>query len=90
MAKRREPALKLGADYMIDLSDGNKVVEVVQKLASDLDFGLEMTGGPEFLRPSVDVLLPLGSCGLVGATSVKAEIILNNLEILIRAGRSLV
>ncbi|MCL4104109.1 UNVERIFIED_CONTAM: hypothetical protein GTU68_034971 [Idotea baltica] len=86
---RRALALELGADHVIDPFDGNDVVESVQKLVGGVDFSLEMTGIPEVVRQCVDVLLPLGTCGLVGAAPVEAEVSLNIMEILI-PGRKIV
>jgi Zn-dependent alcohol dehydrogenase len=88
-ADRRELALELGADHVVDPFDGNDVVEAVQKLVGGVDFSLEMTGVPEVVRHCVDVLLPLGTCGLVGAAPVEAEVSLNIMEILI-PGRKIV
>lgn len=86
---RRELALELGADHVINPFDGNNVVQAVNKLVGGVDFSLEMTGVPEVVKQCVDVLLPLGTCGLVGAAPIEAEVSLNIMEILI-PGRKIV
>ncbi|MFT5043187.1 MAG: aryl-alcohol dehydrogenase [Porticoccaceae bacterium] len=89
LANRRALALELGADHVIDPFAVNNVVEEIQKLVGGVDFSLEMTGIPEVVRQCVDSLKPLGTCALVGAAPVGAEVSLNIMELLI-PGRKIV
>ena len=89
LADRRALALELGADHVIDPFSVKNVVEEIQKLVGGVDFSLEMTGIPEVVRQCVDVLKPLGTCALVGAAPMGAEVGINIMEMLI-PGRKIV
>ncbi len=89
LADRRALALELGADHVIDPFGVDDVVEEIKKIVGGVDFSLEMTGIPEVARQCVDVLKPLGTCALVGAPPIGAEVSLNIMEILV-PGRKIV
>ena len=89
LAERRALAQELGADHVIDPFAVDDVVEEIQKTVMGVDFSLEMTGIPEVARQCVDVLKPLGTCALVGAAPLEAEVSLNIMGLLI-PGRKIV
>jgi aryl-alcohol dehydrogenase len=86
---RRALAVELGADHVIDPFCVDDVVKEIQKLVGGVDFSLEMTGIPHVVRQCVDILNPLGTCALVGAAPIGAEVSLNIMELLI-PGRKIV
>ena len=89
LAVRRALALELGADHVIDPFAVENIVEEIQTLVGGVDFSLEMTGIPEVVRQCIDVLKPLGTCALVGAAPLGAEIGLNIMEVLV-PGRKII
>ena len=89
LADRRALALEFGADHVIDPFAVENVVEEIKQLVGGVDFSLEMTGVPEVVRQCVDSLKPLGTCALVGAAPVGAEVSINLMEMLI-PGRKIV
>lgn len=89
LAGRRSLALELGADHVIDPFAVENVVEEIKRIVGGVDFSLEMTGIPEVVRQCIDVLRPLGTCALVGAAPMGAEIGLNIMEVLV-PGRKII
>jgi len=89
LADRRALALELGAHHVIDPFSVEDVVEEIGKIAVAVDFSLEMTGIAQVARQCVDVLKPLGTCALVGAAPMDAEVAINIMEMLI-PGRKIV
>lgn len=66
---RLELARELGATQVVDAREADPV-EVV---GATVDCSLEATGSPVALRQAIDVLAPLGTCGIVGAPAVGTE-----------------
>lgn len=89
LAERRKLAQELGADHVIDPFAVADVVEEIQNTVVGVDFSLEMTGIPQVVKQCVEVLKPLGTCALVGAAPVEAEVSLNIMGLLI-PGRKIV
>jgi len=89
LAERRALAQDFGADHVIDPFAVDNVVEEIQKTVVGVDFSLEMTGIPEVVKQCVEVLKPLGTCALVGAAPIEAEVSLNIMGLLI-PGRKIV
>lgn len=89
LESRRALALELGADHVIDPFGVDNVVETIADTVGGVDFSLEMTGVPEVVRQCIDVLKPRGTCALVGAAPIGAEVALNIMEVLM-PGRKIV
>jgi aryl-alcohol dehydrogenase len=66
---RLELAREVGATETVDAS----VQDPVATIGSTVDFTLEATGSPVALRQAIDVLAPLGTCGIVGAPALGTE-----------------
>ncbi len=86
---RRNLAIELGADYVIDPFGVDDVVEEIKTMVGGVDFSLEMTGIPSVVRQCIDILKPLGTCALVGAAPADAEVSINIMEVLV-PGRKIV
>lgn len=87
---RLELASRLGAAHTINARDQDPV-EAVQKITGGrgLERALEATGVPSVLRHAIDVLGPLGVCGIVGAPTPDAEVSMNILTAIVK-GTSIV
>ncbi|MES1246680.1 MAG: NAD(P)-dependent alcohol dehydrogenase [Actinomycetota bacterium] len=67
--RRLELARELGATQIVDAS----TEDPVDVVGATMDFSLEVTGSPAAIRQAIDVLAPLGTCGIVGAPAVGTE-----------------
>ncbi|MGA9859278.1 MAG: NAD(P)-dependent alcohol dehydrogenase [Solirubrobacteraceae bacterium] len=77
-AARLELATKLGASHAIDPREHDPV-KALREITGGrgIDRTLEATGIPAVLRQAIDVLAPLGKCGIVGAPAADAEVSTN-------------
>ncbi len=80
-------ALELGATHALNPNDVDVPAVVRRLLPVGVNFSLETTGSPRVIRTAIDILAPLGVCGLLGASPVSAELTLN-IAHLMTAGRS--
>jgi len=80
-------ARELGATHVINPARMDVPAAVRTLIDAGLDFSLDTTGLPTVIRTAVDILAPLGVCGLLGASDVSAEVSLN-IAHLMTAGRS--
>jgi aryl-alcohol dehydrogenase len=80
-------ARELGATHTINPSRNDVVSEVKRISGAGVDYALETTGLAKVIRDAVEILGPLGTCGLLGASPVTAEVTLNIAHIM-TAGRS--
>ena len=80
-----ELATRLGAAHTINARDQDPV-EALQKITGGrgIDRTLEATGVPTVLRQAIDVLAPLGVCGIVGAPAPDAEVSMNILTAIVK------
>lgn len=82
---RLELASRLGAAHAINARDQDPV-EALQKITEGrgVDRTLEATGVPTVLRQAIDVLAPLGVCGIVGAPAPDAEVSMHILGAIVK------
>ena len=82
---RLELASRLGAAHTINARDQDPV-EALQKITGGrgIDRALEATGVPTVLRHAIDVMAPLGVCGIVGAPAPDAEVSMNILTAIVK------
>ncbi len=75
---RLELATRLGAAHVINARTED-AVEALRGITEGkgIDRTLEATGVPAVLRQAIDVLAPLGVCGIVGAPAPDAEVSMN-------------
>ena len=78
-------ASRLGAAHVINAREQDPV-EGLQDLTAGrgIDRTLEATGVPSVLRQAIDVLAPLGVCGIVGAPAPDAEVAMNILAAIVK------
>ncbi len=81
-------ASRLGAAHVIDARDQDSV-EALQEFTGGrgIDRTLEATGVPAVLRQAIDVLAPLGVCGIVGAPAPDADVSMNILGAIVKGSR---
>lgn len=68
-ANRLALARELGATETVDASERDPV----EAIGASMAYSLEATGSPQALRQAIDVLAPLGTCGIVGAPALGTE-----------------
>lgn len=68
--ERRALAAELGATDVLDPGAGDPVAALAEIVPDGFQFSLEMSGIPEVLQQSLDVLAPGATCGLIGAPPV--------------------
>jgi aryl-alcohol dehydrogenase len=61
-------ALELGATHVLKGDDVDVVASIKEIAPNGLDFALECVGLPRLLQQALDVLAPLGVCGLLGVS----------------------
>jgi aryl-alcohol dehydrogenase len=66
---RLELAREMGATRTVDAS----AQDPVDAIGATVDYSLEATGSPDAVRQAIDVLAPLGTCGIVGAPALGTE-----------------
>jgi aryl-alcohol dehydrogenase len=59
----------MGATRTVDAS----AQDPVDAIGATVDYSLEATGSPVAVRQAIDVLAPLGTCGIVGAPALGTE-----------------
>ena len=75
--QRLELAKSLGATHAINPWMANPVEEIMSITGYGLNFALDTTGLPTVIRSAVECLAPGGACGILGASTPDAEIVLN-------------
>ena len=68
------PARELGADVVINALEVDAVEEIGAACGGGVDYTLETTGNLIVIRQAIDVLAARGTCGIVGATALGAEV----------------
>lgn len=76
-AGRLEIAKALGATHTVDAGKVDPVEAVREITGGGAHFSLECVGNPKVLRQAVDVLPPMGVCGLLGVVPPGTEVGLN-------------
>lgn len=87
--ERLRMARELGATHTINPGDANATEEIMKITGYGVNFALDTTGLPGAIRGAVESLAPMGTCGILGASSPDAEIVLNETHFM-SAGRKLV
>jgi aryl-alcohol dehydrogenase len=73
---RRHQALELGATHTVEPQDD--LVERIRGLSGGgVDYALDTTGNPAVVRNAVDVLATGGVCGIIGASRLGSELVLD-------------
>jgi aryl-alcohol dehydrogenase len=85
---RLELATRLGAAHVVDAREQD-AVEALMEFSGGrgIDRTLEATGVPAVLRQAVDVVAPLGMCGIVGAPAPDADVSMNILTAIVKGSR---
>ena len=78
---RLELASRLGAAHTVNARDQDPVEALGGR---GIDRALEATGVPTVLRHAIEVLAPLGVCGIVGAPAPDAEVSMNILTAIVK------
>lgn len=74
---RLQLARELGATHMVNAKEQDAVAEIRRITGDGVQFSVECTGVPRVVRQAVDVLGPLGVCGVIGAAPAGAEVALD-------------
>ena len=82
---RLELATRLGAAHAVNAREQDPV-EALQEVSGGrgIDRTLEATGVPSVLSDAIEVLAPLGVCGIVGAPAPDAEVSMNILTAIVK------
>lgn len=80
---RLELAKELGATHTINSKDDDPVAAIKDITGGGADYSLEATGIPAVLRQAVESIGALGSCGIVGAAPLGAEVSLDINDIML-------
>lgn len=85
---RLDLATRLGSLHVVDSRDGDPV-EAIRDLTGGrgVSGSLETCGRPNVIRQAVDVLGPLGICGMVGAPNAHTDVSLNILDAIVKGTR---
>lgn len=85
---RLEVAKRLGATQVVNARE-TEPVATLQELTGGrgIDYVLEASGVPSVLRQAIDVVAPLGTCGIVGAPAPDAEVSFNVLAAIIKGSK---
>lgn len=73
-------AESLGATHVIDSTSADPTVEIMELTGRGLNFALDTTGLASVIRSAVDALAPRGTCGIVGASALGTEIVLDEVH----------
>lgn len=84
---RLDLALELGATHVVNARTDDPVAKIMEITGKGADFSLEASGLPEVLRQAVDCLGFFGTCGIVGAAPMGAEVTLDINGVMIPAKR---
>jgi aryl-alcohol dehydrogenase len=76
-------ARELGATHAISAAETDVVEEIRRITRGGVMYSLELTARPQVLRQAIDVLMPLGVCGLIGAPPLGTEVSLDMNTILL-------
>jgi aryl-alcohol dehydrogenase len=80
---RLELARTMGASDAVDASAGDPVAAVRAITGGrGVDYAVEATGVPKVMRQAADVLGPRGTCGVIGAAPIGAEVSLDAVHLL--------
>lgn len=71
---RLEKAKELGATHVVNSREQNPVAAVKEITGGGADYSLEATGRPEVLRQAIESIGITGTCGIVGAAKLGAEV----------------
>jgi aryl-alcohol dehydrogenase len=71
-------AQELGATHAVNAAEKDTAAEIQRITGSGVMYSLELTAQPRVLRQAVDVLIPSGVCGVIGAPPMGTEV---NLDI---------
>jgi aryl-alcohol dehydrogenase len=85
--QRLDLARQLGATHTINAAQGDTAAAIHDICPSGVHFALETTGSVPVIRSAVESLAPRGTCGLLGASPITAELTLNVAH-LMTAGRA--
>jgi aryl-alcohol dehydrogenase len=85
---RLELATRLGAAHVVNAREQD-AVEALMEFSGGrgIDRTLEATGVPAVLRQAIDVVAPLGVCGIVGAPAPDADVSMNILTAIVKGSR---
>ncbi|MDP9440116.1 MAG: NAD(P)-dependent alcohol dehydrogenase [Actinomycetota bacterium] len=81
--KRLELASELGATHVINGAETDANEEIKAITGGGADYSIETTAVPTVLRQAVEVLAPLGTCGVIGAARLGTEVSLDMNDLLI-------
>ena len=70
-------ARELGATHTVNAGELDAVEEIRRITGGGVMYSLELTGTPRVLRQAVDVLIPTGVCGVIGAPPMGTEVSLD-------------
>lgn len=84
---RLELARELGATHVVNAAEVDPVTTIREMTGGGVRYSFEATGIPRVVRQAVEVLVPRGVCGMVGAPPPQAELALD--ANLLLFGRSL-
>ena len=91
--RRRQPgparvATRLGAAHVVNAREQDAVEALLEFSGGrGIDRTLEATGVPAVLRQAIDVVAPLGVCGIVGAPAPDADVSMNILTAIVKGSR---
>jgi aryl-alcohol dehydrogenase len=82
---RLELATRLGAAHVVNAREQDATAALMEISGGrGIDRTLEATGVPTVLKQAIDVLAPLGVCGIVGAPAPDAEVSMNILTAIVK------
>lgn len=84
---RLKMARALGATHVIDGAAKDVTARIARITGAGADFAIDATGVPAAIRTAVDSLAPRGTCALVGASKLGAEVPLD-LTFMLAGGRT--
>lgn len=70
-------ARELGATHTVNVGETDAIEEIRRITGGGAMYSLELTGSPQVLRQAVDVLIPTGVCGVIGAPPMGTEVSLD-------------
>jgi aryl-alcohol dehydrogenase len=77
VTSRRSLALEVGATHVIDPDSEDVLGTITEISGGGVDYSLDTTGNVDVIRIAVDVLGPLGVCGIIGASRLGTELTLD-------------
>ena len=84
---RLKMAKTLGATHVVDGAAKDLAARVARITGAGVDFSIDATGVPVAIRTAVESLAPRGTCALVGASKLGAEVSLD-LTFMLAGGRT--